>query len=93
MRATATTLKERQEQRTQDAIKDVLNLGIFEPGEVTPYEENKTPYTILKSIEYYNILHFTNEALYYLDEEQENNLRGAAEEIHETEKGIIFCFK
>ena len=81
-----------QENRTAEAINDVLKLGIFEPGELEEDPRNVTPYTVLKSIEFYSIFYFTNAGLYYLDEETENNLKTAADEIHDTEKGRIYCF-
>lgn len=86
------TTTQEQETRTAEAIKDVFKLGTFEPDELEPYKDNKTPYTVLKSAQFYNIIYFTNEGLYYLDEEQEKRFKELAEEVHETEKGIIFCY-
>ena len=90
--AEADATKQRQEARTAEAIQDVLKLGIFEPDELQEVKDNQTPHTVLKSVEYHCIFYLTNQHLYYLDEETENNLKGTADEIHETEKGIIFCY-
>ena len=75
----------------KDRINDVNNLGIFNSEEVKESEYNECVYSVLKSIEYYQIFHLTNSELYYLGEETENILNDA-DLIEDTEKGRIYCY-
>ena len=75
----------------QDRINDVNKLGIFNSEEVKESEYNDCVYTVLKSIEYYQIFHLTNSELYYLGEETENILNNA-DLIEDTDKGRIYGY-
>lgn len=52
-------------------------------------EPNENDY---KSWEFYLIKYYSNEELYYLDEESEEVLN-SADEIQDTPKGKVFAFK
>ena len=75
----------------QDRINDVNKLGIFNSEEVKENEHNECYFSVLKSIEYYQIYHLTNSELYYVGSETEEALN-TADMIEDTEKGRIYCF-
>lgn len=75
----------------QDRINDVNKLGIFNNEEVKESEHNECVYSVLKSIEYYQIFHLTNSELYYLGDETESILNDA-DLIEDTEKGRIYGY-
>lgn len=72
-----------QEQRMQE----ISDKGTIDLIELEPIGENQ-----FKSIEFYQILHFTNEEWYYTADENCKNLKDTADETHETERGLYFCF-
>ena len=75
----------------QERIEDVNKLGIFNSEEVKESDHNECIYSVLKSIEYYQIFHLTNSELYYLGEETESILNGA-DLVEDTEKGRIYGY-
>ena len=78
--------------KTEERIEDIFNTGLFNETELKELE-GSICYTAFKSIEFYQLFHFTNEELYYLNEEEEENFTGFADLIEDTEKGRIYCFK
>jgi len=46
-----------------------------------------------KSIEFYQIIHVTDEERYYIDEESESNLCNSCDVCLDTEKGTVYCFR
>lgn len=70
--------------KTQDRIKDIIKLGIFNDTEIENLNEENT----FKSWEYYLIVHLTNEELYYSDMDQYET----SDLTENTEKGVIYCF-
>ena len=77
--------------KTAERMQDIYKLGTFESGEIEQAGELTTD-NLFKSIEYYLIIHFTNEELFYLPEETERTYEEGAEEVHDTEKGRIYLF-
>ena len=74
---------------TEERIFDIVeaNEGI-EKNELKK-EDNG----IFQSIEFYQINHYTNEELYYLDDETKENFQNSSDLIFDTKKGKVFCFK
>lgn len=76
----------------EERKQDILNSSLFLDNEVEQVQ-NDSNFHVFKSWEYYQIFHLTNEEHYYTSEEEVNNLSGHADEIIDTNKGIIYCFK
>ena len=76
---------------TQDRILDINSLGIFNDTEV---EQDTTALRMqensFKSIEYFLIVHLTNEELYYMSHDEIPSK--FADLIKDTEKGRIYCY-
>lgn len=70
--------------------EDILTLGIFSKEELTKNEHARMS-SIFKSIEYYEVHHYTNEELYHMDEETEKTFQEMADLIEDTPKGRIYC--
>jgi hypothetical protein len=68
-------------------LSDILKTGLFEDNEVEHEREN-----IFKSWEYYLIIHFTNQELYYLSDEEKDNYSKIADLELETNEGFLFAF-
>jgi hypothetical protein len=71
-------------------ITDIQENGNFNLTEV---EQEGNLFNSFKSDEYYLILHFTDEEIYYTSDEEKEQFEKIAEDIINTEKGIIFCFQ
>ena len=76
--------------KTNERIKDINENGNFDLNEV---KHDKNQFNSFTSIEYYLIFHFTNEEIYFTPDEKREHMEEVAEDIINTEKGIIFCFK
>jgi hypothetical protein len=69
----------------QERILDLQSSGIFNDEEL----ENTNDQNTFKSWEYWQILHYTNEEWYYVNDD---GIEELADERVETDKGIFFCF-
>jgi len=77
--------------KNKERIKEIEKTKIFGFNEVKKnYDELNNTFI---SDEFYIIFHYTNEELYYLSDEEETNLKSVADEILDTEKSRIYCFK
>lgn len=74
--------------RKQEII-EYLNL---DKNELKEIPEGRYYTQSFKSIEYYLILHFCNEELYYMSEEEEESF-SHCDEIIDTELGRIYALK
>jgi len=75
----------------QDRIQDIGNTNLFNDEELCE-ARNDSYISCFHSWEFYQIFHVTNEELYYLDGDTENDLTNSADEVIDTEKGRIYCF-
>ena len=73
----------------QERITDLMSIGMFNENELVSHDQPNS----LSSIEYWQIMHYTNEELYYLDEETHTDIKECADIIEETSKGIAFLFE
>lgn len=73
----------------EEIKQDIESLEIFNDEELQSLDSPVC--TTFKSWEFWQILHFTNAELYYLNGETSENLQ-TADEIHDTPKGRIYCF-
>lgn len=71
-------------------IKDINENGNFN---LTKVETDGNRFNSFKSDEYSLILHFTEKEIYFRSNKKRKQLEEIAEDIINTEKGIIFCFK
>ena len=76
---------------TQQIINQLLGKGGFYKQEIEIVEENKTPFTVLKSWEFYNIFYLSNSEQYYCDGETLNTLM-QCDKITYTKNGTYYCF-
>ena len=76
---------------TKLRITDINTLSTFNDTEVELYPDERE--NTFASIEFYIIFHYTNEGLFYLSDEETKNLEYYADEILDTPKGRIFCYK
>lgn len=74
--------------KTDEIIEDIKTLDIFESEELELCEYNNSSYHVFKSWEYYQIIYLTNADLYYIADGLSE-----ADDIYETPKGRIYCFK
>ena len=72
----------------EQRIIDIESTNLFTNDEVVYIEESNQSF---ESWEFSVIMHYTNEELYYLDDELVNALQNA-DTIEDTDKGIIYCF-
>lgn len=75
----------------ENRILDIFQTGSFNDTEIEKLD-TLDPHSF-KSWEFWQILHYTNEELYYLSGETFDNLISTADETIETKEGIILCFK
>jgi hypothetical protein len=73
----------------KERILDIEKSERFAEKEIK--QKNDAGNNAFSSIEFYIIIHFTNEELYYSNHERET-FEEHAEEIINTEKGVIYCF-
>mgnify|MGYP003634024506 FL=1 len=76
---------------TQQIINQLLGKGGFYKEEIEIVEENNTPFTVLKSWEFYNITYLSNSDRYYCDNETVNTLL-QCDKLIETKTGAYYCF-
>ena len=72
-----------------ERIKDLMKTGMFNNGEVTCSEDNPN---CLRSIEYWQIMHYSIGELYYLGGETEKLLVEAADKVVDTDGGVAYMF-
>ena len=77
--------------RTFDRITEICNTLGIDSEEITIL--NSRNVAAFSTWEFYEVMHFTNAELYYVSDEEAAALDQTADEIHETEKGIIYCYK
>jgi hypothetical protein len=77
---------------TQERILDINSLSTFNDNEVSQEQSSSLP-NYFKSIEYYLIIHLTNEELYYLDDETETTYTNSADDVEDTKKGRVYLWK
>lgn len=70
--------------------EDIAKLDIFNSNELEIQGSHTEQ--IFKSIEFHTIFHFSNAELYYMTDE-DSEIMEAADEKHDTEKGMIYCAK
>ena len=75
----------------QQIISQLLGKGGFYKEEIEIVEENKTPFTILKSWQFYNITYLSNSEQYYCDDETLEALK-QCDKLIDTKRGTYFCF-
>jgi hypothetical protein len=76
---------------TQQIINQLLGKGGFYKEEIEIVEENNTPFTVLKSWEFYNIFYLSNSEQYYCDRETLESLK-QCDKLIETKRGTYYCF-
>lgn len=75
----------------QDRIQDIRTTNLFNDEELEQVR-NDSYISCFCSWEFYQIFHVTNQELYYLDGDTENDLTNSADEVIDTEQGRIYCF-
>ena len=76
---------------TQQIINQLLGKGGFYKEEIEIVEENNTPFTVLKSWQFYNIFYLSNSEQYYCDDEALESLK-QCDKLIDTKKGTYYCF-
>ena len=76
---------------TQQIINQLLGKGGFYKEEIEIVEENNTPFTVLKSWQFYNITYLSNSDRYYCDNETVNTLL-QCDKLIDTKRGTYYCF-
>ena len=76
---------------TKQIINELSKKSGFYKKEIELVQENNTPFTVLKSIEFYNIFYLSNSDQYYCNDETLNSLK-QCDKLIETKKGSYFCF-
>lgn len=79
--------------KTKEAIQQAYSTGIFRYKKELKEVDNKTKFTILDSIEFWQIIYLKDSELYYLSYEEQSLLNSYSDEIHKTDKGVIYCYK
>ena len=77
----------------QERIEEIANSSFGIQESELRSENNQTHGYNFSSIEYYFILHLTNEELYYMDDETLSLYQDAADYYEDTAKGKIFLMK
>lgn len=70
-------------------VADILTTGVFDVEEI---KKEGTSESSFSSIEFYLIIHMTDEEYNYADDEYINSLN-VADEQFETPLGFVYCFK
>jgi hypothetical protein len=78
-------------QRIDDMLESYPT--IFRDDEIEFVEHSLSGLAVMKSIEYYQIVHMTNEEHYYLDDTAYRNIKAMADEMLPTKAGLILCYK
>jgi len=76
---------------TQQIVSQLLGKGGFYKEEIEILEENNTPFTVLKSWQFYNIFYLSNSEQYYCDNETLESLR-QCDKLIDTKRGTYYCF-
>lgn len=75
---------------TNQRLADIQEVGIFNETELE--QSNNTSQPTFHSWRYYQILHYTNAELYYLDDQTQEAIEDSCDMQYMTTKGIIYCF-
>jgi hypothetical protein len=76
---------------TQQIISQLLGKGGFYKEEIEIAQENNSPFTVLKSWQFYNIFYLSNSEQYYCDNETLESLK-QCDKLIDTKKGTYYCF-
>ena len=79
----------RQDERTKQAIEEIMFSGMFEDNELTQIKDGM--HTSFESWEYYLVLYLTDSDIYYQGEEEAEHL-ASADVIQDTKWGRFYCF-
>ena len=75
----------------KEMLQDIRTTGLFNSEELEHVESDKA--VCFRSDEFYEILYFSNQEMYYLDGETQDTLDEIADVIEDTPLGRIYCFK
>lgn len=76
---------------TQQIVSQLLGKGGFYKEEIEILEENNSPFTVLKSWQFYNIFYLSNSEQYYCDNETLESLR-QCDKLIDAKRGTYYCF-
>ncbi len=75
----------------QQIINQLLGKGGFYKQELEIVDQKDTPFTILKSWQFYNITYLSTSEQYYCDNDTLDALR-QCDKLIDTKRGTYYCF-